>query len=506
MQAQKDKLNEHAAELATAVKELDEEEKDRLHVQDQLTNIDKLISMRKKYIAALKERIKKLEGALERSDASSSSKRKREDQPEQAEARKKQAGSVVARHPDKQHDEEKTKALNRLADVAKDLPAFKPGEYTVISGDYTEVAKLIQTKISQGIRAEMMSGNNRPGFMALARYENEGRGGQGTDMPLPQDSQQLPTPQYENTTSQNPGYREEQKNKVAKNAEDQSAGGQQGNGKKAKPMTLFRMREIPQGPTIVCGNVWCNNKVGHHIRSCVMPNEFGFISGCFVCNQAHSPAECDVAKGLMQKMPTMIQVPAIFLQVFFQDRRRKPPLEWNNVLDWAKAMPMAKDTLSKWKWVVVNGLKEVGLVWTLQFAKSVRNSDAVKDFDYANGNVTGMPIDPLTFDGATLISQEDSKFEISPEMAQKARRVVVEEQGAGEGEIAEQSKLKKGEADVKVENDGASLSETPQEAANGGMTSSANAALEATYNEKLEMLEADFAEFKALLQGTSRRS
>lgn len=158
-----------------------------------------------------------------------------------------------------------------------------------------------------------------------------------------------------------------------------------------------------------------------------MRNQFGFISGCFVCNEKHSPAECDLAKSLVRQMPTKLEIPKKFLRVFFEDRRRKLPLEWSNILTMAKQMGMSLYML------------ECGQVWTLEFSKSMRDNDAVVNFDYASRRVVSMPVDNLTVDAAALLQLEDSKFEISPEMAQAARAVMVEDQVAGDGKTAAQS-------------------------------------------------------------------
>ncbi|KAK7955091.1 hypothetical protein PG988_015785 [Apiospora saccharicola] len=223
IKAQKDKL---VQELASTVKKQDEEEQEKLHLQARLAAIEKTISIRNELINGLKKAIGEKREGLGTSDTlSSSSKRKREDSPEQAVAKKNQSGPVVTRHPYSHWGAENTEVLTELARLVQDLPTMRDRPFSVMIGETTEVANALNA-------------DNMPGAMAVAAYQNQGGDGQGIGLPLP-----LPL----RSKQQSQDYPRELGNK--KKTGGQSASIQPSKSNNHNPMTLGMLKQIPPGTT-----------------------------------------------------------------------------------------------------------------------------------------------------------------------------------------------------------------------------------------------------------------
>lgn len=135
----------------------------------------------------------------------------------------------------------------------------------------------------------------------------------------------------------------------------------QGGKVKVDMTTLYK---IPVGPQLVCRNPFCPNPVGHHLRSCVMPNKLGFVPGCPLHNESHSPHSCDGGKAMFAMMRSPAHFPKPFLAMFIFDRRRKPAFEMDDLICFAEKLPRAVKALNLWDGIEKDGIKEFGLAWT----------------------------------------------------------------------------------------------------------------------------------------------
>ncbi|KAK8113125.1 hypothetical protein PG984_013651 [Apiospora sp. TS-2023a] len=127
---------------------------------------------------------------------------------------------------------------------------------------------------------------------------------------------------------------------------------------------------------------------------------------------------------MLVHMATPEALPRALLTAFFWDRRRKPSLEVRNLLALVRKSRGALLALQQWNGApgVAPGRKELGLVWTLTFAKNMSSLDLLKTFDYGVNSISMMPVDGKTCTGSQLLELDESEWFISEETAKAGRR------------------------------------------------------------------------------------